>query len=585
MGIGGSKKNKDEIKREDHIIGHAKSISKFAMSKINEQMDNSVCKIINQKSKGTGFICSIPFPNKLISLPVLITCYHVLGSEELKPGKEIKLIFNGNEKTLQLNESRKIYTSNEKEYDISIIELKSEDKFDLNNLLEIEYDIFKDEILDTKYKNKSIYILHYPNGNEIEYSVDTIKNIDAKNIKVSHCCTTEEGSSGGPILNLQTFQILGVHNGKHSIYNWNIGTILKFPINEFNKKYKNDFNIKFDSFIDSNNEEKLNKKKKFNGMNSIDIEIIDSFICIIKYNLPKINLKELGFFVRIPPSNSKTSIKGFLTKYHVEEYILKDIETINIFQNNNILVKLDSKDRFYFSDQFLDTTFIEIKNSNFKYIKIKDKNYDSENLSLINYSQENNSFKFTDGEILENWGINIFYKEHINYFDSDYEESSYINFGLFVNNNLVGIHKKNNYKDKIATNIKIINQAIKLNYFSKIKNNSKLLEKEKKEEEFLSENQIMDLKKIGLELSTIPNILISPPSLGVSPIWFYRTKHAWYWTPTKPDKDDLYKANWMIICPGNSLEVIGGFWNGIEPVQKNIDIIHWLETTELKYLI
>ena len=233
MGIGGSKKNKDEIKREDHIIGHAESISKFAMTKMNEQMDNSVCKIINQKSKGTGFICSIPFPNKLISLPVLITCYHVLGSEELKPGKEIKLIFNGNEKTLQLNESRKIYTSNEKEYDISIIELKSEDKFDLNNLLEIEYDIFKDEILDTKYKNKSIYILHYPNGNEIKYSVDTIKNIDVNNIKMSHCCSTKEGSSGGPILNLQTYQILGVHNGKHSKYNYNIGTILKFPIYEF----------------------------------------------------------------------------------------------------------------------------------------------------------------------------------------------------------------------------------------------------------------------------------------------------------------------------------------------------------------
>lgn len=39
----------------------------------------------------------------------------------------------------------------------------------------------------------------------------------------------------------------------------------------------------------------------------------------------------------------------------------------------------------------------------------------------------------------------------------------------------------------------------------------------------------------------------------------------------------------MIIYPGNSLKVIGGKWNGQEPANRNIDIIHWLETTKLKY--
>ena len=86
-----------------------------------------------------------------------------------------------------------------------------------------------------------------------------------------------------------------------------------------------------------------------------------------------------------------------------------------------------------------------------------------------------------------------------------------------------------------------------------------------------------------LEFTNVPNILISLPSLFVTPIWFYRTKHAWYWTPTKPQINEINKVNWMIIFPDNSLKVIGGEWDGIEPAGNNIEIIRWLETTKLKY--
>ena len=41
----------------------------------------------------------------------------------------------------------------------------------------------------------------------------------------------------------------------------------------------------------------------------------------------------------------------------------------------------------------------------------------------------------------------------------------------------------------------------------------------------------------------------------------------------------------MIIFPGNSLKAIGGEWDEIKPVQRNRDLIHWLEKTDLKYLI
>ena len=184
--------------------------------------------------------------------------------------------------------------------------------------------------------------------------------------------------------------------------------------------------------------------------------------------------------------------------------------------------------------------------------------------------------KYTQGRIVEKWGINIIYKEEedIHYYGY---KTSYYNVGLFDNNKLIGIQKQNSYKDKIAINIDIISKAINLNYFSKIKNNSKNLKKN------LPKELINELKIKGLNLTNIPNIFIINPSLFVTPIWFYRTKHAWYWTPKKPDKDDLNKVNWMIIYPKNSLKVIGGYWDGIEPAQRNIDLIHWLEITKLIY--
>ena len=229
------RKDEEKIILEGHVIGHPDSLSKEQTKKILEQMDNSICKIVKEKYTGTGFICLIPFPNKLYPLPVLITCYHVLSKDDLKPGKDIKLIFDEQEKIIKINNSRKIFTSNQNEYDISIIELLPEDNFDLNNLLEIENDIFKFDNLNDIYKNKSIYIIHYPKGKEPNYSVDTITFIDINNISMGHFCDTMDGSSGGPILNLKTYNVLGIHIGKKFNNKWNIGRILKHPIYDFQK--------------------------------------------------------------------------------------------------------------------------------------------------------------------------------------------------------------------------------------------------------------------------------------------------------------------------------------------------------------
>ena len=69
------------------------------------------------------------------------------------------------------------------------------------------------------------------------FSVGYIKDINK--FDIIHKCSTEPGSSGGPIMLLNIFKVIGIHKGGSSIYEENYGTFLKFPIIEFNSKFNN----------------------------------------------------------------------------------------------------------------------------------------------------------------------------------------------------------------------------------------------------------------------------------------------------------------------------------------------------------
>jgi hypothetical protein len=97
----------------------------------------------------------------------------------------------------------------------------------------------------------------------------------------------------------------------------------------------------------------------------------------------------------------------------------------------------------------------------------------------------------------------------------------------------------------------------------------------------LSSEHLEQLRKIKLD--QIDELMfVSPASFGVSPIWFVRTCHSWFWTPTNPEEDG--GSNWMRISPEDHLQVIGGYWNGVEPAPKNIRIIRYLQTNGDRFL-
>ena len=128
-----------------------------------------------------------------------------------------------------------IYLSPNNEYNTIIIKLQKEENY-------INYIKLDDKLFNKNSEKgyESIYILHYPNASFASVSYGKgIKIIN--NYDIEHKCNTLSGSSGGPILNLSTNKVIGIHKGainKNNKVKFNIGTLLKFPLEDLNKKIK-----------------------------------------------------------------------------------------------------------------------------------------------------------------------------------------------------------------------------------------------------------------------------------------------------------------------------------------------------------
>ena len=178
-----------DIKQEKLIKEQPIPVPIEGTKKILFQMENCVCKIYLEKGGiGTGFFCKIPFNNNL--LPVLITNNHILNENDIDNNKIINIMINNEVKKIEIDNLRKKYTNSDKKIDITIIEIKP-NKDKIYNYLEIDDINKKKENIELEYKNKSIYILHYPNE-ELSVSYGLMNNI-IDNMTINHYCNTEEG--------------------------------------------------------------------------------------------------------------------------------------------------------------------------------------------------------------------------------------------------------------------------------------------------------------------------------------------------------------------------------------------------------
>ena len=128
--------------KERELTKYPEIISYECTKKIMDQMQKNICKIEIDDKKGTGFFCKIPFPTKDKMLNIFITSNHIINKETLFHKSQIMITIEEEKKHKKINLiNRKKYTN--KEYDITIIEIKEEDE--ISNYLELDENIMKKE--------------------------------------------------------------------------------------------------------------------------------------------------------------------------------------------------------------------------------------------------------------------------------------------------------------------------------------------------------------------------------------------------------------------------------------------------------
>jgi ubiquitin-protein ligase len=203
--------NYEDINLEGYLEGHSAPIKKKEINTILSK-EKSLCKIINENIKGTGFFCRMNIDEIPIKL-ALFTNNHLLDGNCIKTGKKIIIehINFDKLKILDITKDRRTFTNEELDY--TCIEIFENDNIFKHNELEelfmIDQNNLKEDV--SHLLNKDILLLQYPMGNEFSFSVGKIDYIDNANIR--HTASTNEGSSGSPLLKRNDYSIIGIHFG------------------------------------------------------------------------------------------------------------------------------------------------------------------------------------------------------------------------------------------------------------------------------------------------------------------------------------------------------------------------------------
>ena len=207
-------------------------ISYEQTKKILEQMGNYICKIIiDNDTKGTGFLCKIPLHGDNKLAPVLITNNNVINDDILARKKDITIesFCTSSIKRKKINLSNRTAYNNKK-LGISIIEIVNKDGFKNINMFELDEDMLSGKT--DKFIDKSIYMIH--SNQETLYVSYGKVNDNRKNQSHNflHTCYAFNGSSGSPILNLENNKIIGIHSSTN--VNINEGFFLNFSTSKEN---------------------------------------------------------------------------------------------------------------------------------------------------------------------------------------------------------------------------------------------------------------------------------------------------------------------------------------------------------------
>ena len=89
-----------------------------------------------------------------------MTNYNFLNEKDFKDNKKLNISLYDEKEIVEIELEQERETYFNKEYDVTLIELRDEDN--IKDYLELDDNLFQDNS-EINYKDQSIYILNYPN--------------------------------------------------------------------------------------------------------------------------------------------------------------------------------------------------------------------------------------------------------------------------------------------------------------------------------------------------------------------------------------------------------------------------------------
>lgn len=295
-----------------------------------------------------------------------------------------------------------------------------------------------------------------------------------------------------------------------------------------------------------------------------------------------------GFFV-VFRIHENQILYGVMTNNHVlDESRLEDDQNVELRLHNDETITVPLRGvGIRFTCSLLDVTFIELKEADVlkmdhhgaKFLTLCSSHQCTRPgtaIAVMQYPQNHSKLAFAQGNVNSLWGTCILHDVSTNHGSSGSGTVS------MHTGEVVAIHcaRRPEIKANVAVRAPVAIQAIK-----KVINANIAHHKPAKD---LNPRELQELQTLGLHPTENKFLFISPASPFVTPLWFYRTNHAWYWTPTQPDsyyEIELRRCNWLEIGVGKSKSVIGGYWDGQMPASRNIVLIDKLAATGCYYLV
>ena len=307
-----------------------------------------------------------------------MTNNHVLDKEYLEKKNHIKIILNYNEFSIDLNKERRMWTNDN--FDYTIIETLEIDNLN-NDFLVIDENINLNNFSNSDLKGKSIILPAIMESQQIEVGPPgIIEYNDKNNYLFHHKCNTDSGSSGGPVVLIENFKVIGIHIGHDKLNNKNVGIFLSNVLNDIKNKEnliirQKEENKNIDNF-DIININKILNENIINEKNEKVIENQADNICKVFINNKEIGI---GFLSLIPYPDKLNQIPVLfiyseILKENKEKKIILKFTKDNKEDSKELLISKDRK--IYYNknitiieikqdEDFDFNTFLEIDNSNY----------------------------------------------------------------------------------------------------------------------------------------------------------------------------------------------------------------------------